>query len=247
MGKQVFLDCRVFVSGADLSAWENQIEVGEEWEVKKTTDFRSGGAVEVLAGLGGVDITGKGDWEAGSLSMPDDSFWGNRRVLEPWSIGPDGTSDNSAGTLMYLTSALRTKMKLGDKVGEVAPWEASAVGSAPLVRGQSAHPSGTARTVTGTGTILDLVTGPSGSQCVYANLHVLGVQAGGATLAVTVQSSTVIGFGSPTTRGTFNTASAVGGQPMKIATPGTDRYWRIAWTIAGTTPSFLFLASLGIE
>lgn len=247
MGKQVFLDCRTFVSGADLSGWQNQVEIGEEWEVKKTTNFRSGGAVENMAGLGGVDITASGEWEAGNLGLPDDTFWGNRRVIEPWSIAPDATSDLSAGTLMYLTQALRTKMKLGDKTGEVAPWEAAAKGSWPLVRGQSAHPSGTARTVTGTGTILDMGAGPTGLQAVYANLHVLGVAAGGATLTVRVESSTVIGFGAPTTRGTFNVASALGGQPMKIATPGTDRYWRMAWTIAGPTPSFLFMGSLGIE
>lgn len=247
MGKSIFLDSRVFVSGADLSGWSNKIEAGEEWETKKTTNFRSGGAVENMAGLGGVDLMAEGEWEAGSPGMPDDSFWGNRRVIEPWSVAPDGTSDLAAGNLMYLTQALRTKMALMDAVGEVAPWSAAAKGSWPLIRGQSAHPSGTPRTATGTGTALDLLVGPSGLQAVYANLHVIGIQAGGATLTVRVESSTVIGFGAPTTRGTFNTTAAIGGQAMKIATPGTDRYWRVAWTIAGSTPSFLFLASLGIE
>lgn len=247
MGKMVFLDSRVFVSGADLSGWSNKIEVGEEWEAKKSTTFRSGGAVENLAGLGGVDIQASGLWEAGDLGKPDDSFWGNRRVIEPWSIAADGVSDTTAGTLMYLTQGLRTKMQTGDQVGEIAPWEATAKGSWPLIRGQSAHPSGTARTVTGSGTVLDMLAGPAGLQAVYANLHVIGVQAGGASLTVAVQSSTVIGFGAPTTRGTFNAATALGGQPMKISSPGTDRYWRVSWTIAGPTPSFLFLASLGIE
>jgi len=247
MSKQVFLDCRVFVSGADLSGWQNQVEVGEEWEKKKVTDFRSGGADELIAGLGGVDISGKGDWEAGNLGLVDDSFWANRRVIEPWTIGPTGVSDTAEGNLMYLTQALRTKMKLGDAVGEVAPWEAEAKGSWPLVRGQSAHPSGTARTATGNGVVLDMGAGPAAGQSVYANLHVIGVQAGGATITVAVQSATVIGFGSPTTRGTFTVANAISGQAMKISNPGTDRYWRVIWTIAGSTPSFLFLASLGIE
>jgi hypothetical protein len=247
MSKQVFLDCRVFVSGADLSGWQNKVEVGEEWEKKKVTDFRSGGADELIAGLGGVDISGGGDWEAGNLGLVDDSFWANRRVIEPWTIGPTGVSDTAEGNLMYLTQALRTKMKLGDAVGEVAPWEADAKGSWPLVRGQSMHPSGTARTATGNGTAVDFLAGPTAGQSVYANLHVTGVQAGGATITVAVQSSTVIGFGAPTTRGTFAVASAISGQAMKITNPGTDRYWRVAWTIAGSTPSFLFLASLGFE
>jgi hypothetical protein len=247
MAKQVFLDCRTFVSGADLSGWSNEIEIGEEWEARKTTNWRSGGAVENIAGLGEVDISAQGQWEAGNLGLPDDSFWGNRRVIEPWTVGPSNASDTAAGNLMYLTQALRTKMKLGDQVGEVAPWEATARGSWPLVRGQSAHPSGTARTATGNGTVLDLGAGPTTGQSVYVNLHVIGVQAGGATLTVAVQSATVIGFGSPTTRGTFAVASALGGQSMRITNPGTDQFWRVTWTIAGTTPSFLFLASLGIE
>lgn len=247
MSKQVFLDCRAYVSGADLSGYSNKIEIGEEWEAKKTTNFRSGGAVEVLAGIGGVDISGEGQWEAGDLGKPDDSFWANRRIIEPWTIMPDATSDTSAGTLAYLTAALRKSIKLMDSVGEVAPWKADAVGSYPLVRGQSAHPSGTARTATGNGTILDMGAGPAGLQAVYVNLHVLGVQAGGATLTITVQSATTIGFGSPTLRGSFTAATAISGQTMKIASPGTDRYWRIVYTIAGSTPSFLFLASLGIE
>lgn len=247
MGKQVFLDCRAFVSGADLSGWSNKIEIGEEWEAKKTTTFRSGGAVENMAGLGGVDISASGLWEAGDLGKPDDSFWGNRRVIEPWTVGPDGSSDLAAGNLVYLTQALRTSMKQGDAVGEVAPWEGAARGSWPLVRGQSAHPSGVARTVTGTGTILDMGAGPTSAQAVYANLHILGVQAGGANIIVRVESATTIGFAGPVTRGTFAAATVLGGQPIKIANPSTDRYWRVAWTIAGSTPSFLFLASIGIE
>lgn len=248
MSKMVFLDSRVFVSGADLSGWSNKIEIGEEWEDKKITNFRSGKAVERIAGLGGVDISAEGLWEAGSLAMPDDSFWGNRRVIEPWSVAADGVSDTTEGTLFYLTQALRTSMKLGDQVGEVAPWSAAAGGSWPMIRGMSMHRSGTARTATGNGTIVDFLAGPVAGQSVYANLHVSSVAAGGGTLTVSIQSSTVIGFGSPTTRGTFAAASAIGGQSIKITNPGTDRYWRVVYTIAGgTSPSFLFLASLGFE
>jgi hypothetical protein len=245
--KRVYLDNRVFVSGADLSGWSNALAVEESIDDKAVTNFRSGGAREVMGGLSTVEISGNGQWEAGSPGMPDDTFWGNRRVAEPWSFAPSGASDLAPGNLMYLTKAVRLSMKLGEAVGEVAPWEATARGSSPLVRGQSAHPSGVPRTATGTGTVLDMLAGPAGTQKVYANLHVLSVAVGGATLTVRVESSTTIGFAAPTTRGTFTAAAAVGGQHMRIDTPGTDRYWRVAWTIAGTTPSFLFLASLGIE
>lgn len=248
MGKQVFLDSRVFVSGADLSGWSNEIEVKEAWEAKKVTNWRSGGAEELLAGLGGVEISGGGQWEAGDLGKPDDSFWGNRRVIEPWSIAPNSTSDLGYGGLVYLTQALRTDIKLLDAVGEVAPWKAEAKGSWPLARGLSMHPSGTPRTVTGNATVVDFGAGPAAGQSVYVCLHVLSVAAGGGSLTIGVQSATTLGFGSPTTRGTFNASTAISGQSMKILTPGTDRYWRVTYTIAGgTSPSFLFMASLGFD
>lgn len=248
MGKLVLLDTRVFVSGADLSGNTNKIEIGEEWEAKKVTNFRSGGADEVLAGLGTVDISADGQWEAGNLGLPDDTFWANRRAIEPWTVGPTNASDTAVGNLMYLTSALRLRSKLLDAVGEVAPWEAAARGSKPLVRGLSMHQSGTPRTATGTGTTVDFTTGPTAGQRVYANLHVLSVSGTATpTLTVAVQSDDNSGMTSPTTRGTFVAKTAIGGEAMEIASPGTERYWRVTWTITGTTPSFLFLVSLGIE
>ena len=248
MAKQVFMDCRVFVSGADLSGNSNQIEIGEEWDAKKATNFRSGGAEEYLAGLGTVEVSGEGQWEAGSAALPDDSFWANRRVIEPWSVAPDGQSDTAPGNLMYLTSAVRTQMKLGDTVGEVAPWSATASGSRPLVRGLSLHASGVPRTATGNGTTVDFTAGPTTGQKVWANLHVLSASGTTPSLTVAVQSDDNSGFLSATTRGTFAAKTAVGGEALEIANPGSgERYWRATWTISGTTPSFLFLVSLGFE
>lgn len=248
MSKMVMLDTRVFCSGADLSGWSNKVEASEQWEAKKKTNFRSGGAEELLAGLGEVDISASGQWEAGDMTMPDDTFWANRRVIEPWSFGPTNASDTAAGNLMYLTSALRTSARIFDSVGEVAPWDAKAKGSKPLVRGQSMHQSGTARTATGTGVAVDFAAGPTTGQKVYANLHVLSVTGTSTpTITVAVQSDDNSGMTSPTTRGTFAAKTAIGGEPLQIDSPGNERYWRVSWTITGTTPSFLFLVTLGIE
>jgi hypothetical protein len=83
----------------------------------------------------------------------------------------------------------------------------------------------------------------------YAALHVLSV-AGTATPTITarVESSVDNTFASPTTRLTFAAATAVSGQTLRTAgTAITDTWWRVAWTISGTTPSFLFAAALGIQ
>jgi hypothetical protein len=135
-----------------------------------------------------------------------------------------------------------------DAVGEVAPWTSTAKSSWPLVRGQFAHPPGAARTATGTGTGLNLGAVAAGKR-LYASLHVLSV-AGTATPTITgrIESSVDNTFAAPTTRATFAAATAVGGQVLRTdGTAYTDTWWRIAWTISGTTPSFLFAAALGIR
>lgn len=247
MTKQVLLDARLFVGGVDLSGHGNKIEIDEEAEVKEVTDWRSGGAEEVLAGITKVDISAEGQWEAGDPTYVDDATWAQRRSIEPWSAGASGASDLAPGNLMWFTRALRTKSTIWGALGEVAGWNATARGSRPLVRGQSAHASGVPRTATGNGTALEL--GAVGAtQFMYANLHVLGVSGTSTpTITVNVQSDDNSGFSSATTRGSFAAKTAVGGEQIRIAGPFTDTWWRVNWTITGTTPSFLFLATLGIE
>lgn len=247
MSKLVFLDTRVFCGGVDLSGVSNKLEVGEEWEAKKTTNFRSGGADELIAGLGEVNISGEGQWEAGSSGNVDDGMWAQRRTLEPWSMAPSGESDLAPGNLMYLTRAVRTKAHLWGQVGEVAGWAADAKGGWPLVRGQSAHASGVPRTATGNGTSLQLGAVAAGKH-MYANLHVLSIAGTSTpTITVKVQSDNATGFPSPTDQGSFAARTTVGGEAIRIPGSITDDWWRVSWTITGGSPSFLFLVSLGIE
>jgi hypothetical protein len=151
------------------------------------------------------------------------------------------------GDLAYVVSALRSSYTVFDAVGEVAPWSSNAKSSWPLVRGQFAHPPGTARTSSGTGTGLNLGAVATGKR-MYAALHVLSVSGTTPSLTARVESSVDNTFASPTTRLTFTAAATVGGQVLRTdGTAITDTWWRIAWTISGTTPSFLFVGSLGIR
>jgi hypothetical protein len=247
MSKLVLLDARLFVAGADLSGSGNKIELSEEWEAKTVTNWRSGGAEELLGGLGKVQCSASGQWEAGDPGLVDDAFWAGRRAIEPWSASGTGESDLSAGNLMYLTRMLRTKAQYWGEVGDVASWDADAVGSWPLVRGVNLHSSGVPRTATGFGTAFQVGAVLAG-RSVYANLHVIGI-AGTATpsIAVTVQSDNAIGFPSPTTVATFATRTTKGGESIRVPGPNTDDWWRVGYTITGTTPSFLFLVTMGIE
>jgi len=245
VSKTVLVNVRTFAAGVDLTGNSNKIELSSEVEDKDATNYASQGWKEVLGGLGSAELSGEGQWEAGDPSKVDDASWAHLGTVIPWSVSANNGA--AVGDLAYLMAALRSDYKLFDAVGEVAPWTGTAKSSWPLVRGQFAHPPGTARTATGTGTGLNLGAVAAGKR-MYAALHVLSVSGTTPSITARVESSVDNTFASPTTRLTFAAAAAVGGQTLRTdGTAITDTWWRIAWTISGTTPSFLFVGSLGIR
>ncbi|MEV6614266.1 hypothetical protein AB0N31_10660 [Streptomyces sp. NPDC051051] len=245
MSKTVLLNVRTFAAGVDLTGASNKIELSAEVEDKDSTNYASQGWTEVLGGLRSAELSGEGQWEAGDPSKVDDSSWAHLGTVIPWSVSANNGA--AVGDLAYFMAALRSDYKLFEAVGEVAPWSGTAKSSWPLVRGQFAHPPGTARTATGTGTALNLGVVAAGKR-LYAALHVLSVAGTTPSLTARVESAPDNTFAAPTTRATFTAATAAGGQVARTdGTAITDSWWRIAWTITGTTPSFLFVASLGIQ
>lgn len=249
MAKTVLLNTRIFAAGADLTSRSNKVELSVEIEDKDATSFRAvddpqAGWKELLGGLASTSITASGQWEAGDLGKVDDMAWANATGRTPpvWTVCPLSAA---VGELAYNSQGLITSYKIGEGVGEVAPWEAQAKGTAMCGRGQMAHPPGTARTATGTGTGLNLGALAAG-QRLLASLHVLSVAGTTPSLTVRVESDADNTWASPTTQATFTAATAVGGQSALVSGPITDAWWRVAWTITGTTPSFLFAAALGL-
>jgi hypothetical protein len=243
--KTVLTNVRCFAVGADLTGNSNKIERSAEVEEKNATNYASQGWGEVLGGLASSELSGEGQWEAGDPSKVDDASWSQLGGVGPWSVSANNAA--AVGDLAYLVNAMRSAYKLGEAVGEIAPWTGTAKGSWPVARGQFAHPPGTARTATGTGTGLNLGAVAAGRR-LYATLHVLSVAGTTPSITARVESSVDNTFGAPTTRLTFSAASAIGGQVLRTdGTAITDTWWRMAWTISGTTPSFLFTGGLGIQ
>ena len=244
MAKFVWQNVRLFTATADLTGVNNKLEVTAEREAKEATPFATSGAVwaEVLAGLAKTEISAEGQWEAGDTGKIDDAAFANLGSVVPVTIGPVGAAD---GDLAYLTGALRTKFDVGGSVGEVAPWTGEMVGNWPLVRGKMAHPPGTARTSTGTGTAYQLGAASS-SQYLYAALHVLSLSGTSPSITVKVQSDNASNFPSATDQITFTAATARSGQLSRVAGPITDDWFRVSYTISGTGPSILFAVAFGI-
>ncbi|MET7321333.1 hypothetical protein [Streptomyces sp. NPDC005549] len=244
MGKSVLLNVRAFAVGLDLTSVSNKIELTTEVEEKPTTNYGSDGYTEVAGGLASAEIAGEGQWEAGDPAKVDDVTWAQLGGVGPWSISANNSA--AVGSLAYFTRAMRADYTLLGEVGEVAPWTSTAKSSWPLVRGQFAHPPGTARTATGTGTALQLGA-VAARKRVYASLHVLSVAGTTPSLTARVESAADSAFTAPTIRATFAAATEAGGQAVRTdGTAITDTWWRLAWTITGTGPSFLFAAALGI-
>lgn len=237
-------DVRLFTGGVDLTAATNKIEVAATVEDKDATTFGSAGWKEVLGGLASTSLDVEGLWEASDPSKVDDNRWAALGGASGWSVCPQLAN---VGSLAYVTKAMDASYQLGGQVGDVAPYQAKAMGTWPLVRGQIAHPPGTARTTTGTGSGVQLGTIGAGQQ-LYAALHVLSVAGTGTpTITVAVESDADNSFASPVTALTFGAATAVGGQILRAAGPNTDPWFRPKWTISGTTPSFLFVVALGVK
>lgn len=103
-----------------------------------------------------------------------------------------------------------------------------------------------ARTATGNGTARQLGAVDAG-ESVFGSLHVVAASGSTPTLDVLVTSDDASGFASPTTRLTFAQATGRTAQHLSAAGAITDDWWRVQWTIGGTSPSFTFAVVVGIN
>lgn len=240
----VLLNSRIFAGAADLTGAANKSGLSSSFEDKDATNYGSGGWKDVLGGLADTQISAGGQWAAGDPGCVDDTLWDavNGRRPIPWTFCPESAN---VGSLAWFTSALTSSYKLGDAVGEVAPWEASARGTEPLLRGVVAHPPGMPRAANGAGSWVNVGT-LAGSQRLYAALHVLSVAGTAPALTVSVESAQDDAGTGSMERLTLPAVTAPGGRFASVAGPVTDQWWRVSWSIAGDSPSILFVAALGV-
>lgn len=244
MSKFVLLNARLFAVGADLTGASNKIELTSEIEDKETTNYYSAGYKEIIGGLGSAEVSAEGQWEAGDVTKVDNASWSQLGGVGPWTACPDNAA---VGDLAYITQCLTASYALGGSIGDVAPWSAKGSSAWPLVRGQIGHPAGTARTSTGTGTGVQLGA-VAADKRLYAALHVLSVAGTTPSITARIESDSDNTFASPTTQLTFTAATAAGGEALRTTGGAiTDTWFRVAWTISGTTPSFMFATSFGIR
>lgn len=241
----VLTNTQIYYRGADLTGYSNKVEVASTVDDQEATTFGSAGWKERLGGLFDFDASIEGLFSATDLGQPDDALFADLgNATAPLTLVPTG--GGAIGDVAYPLRVLETSYQTLGEVGAINPFTAEMGGDWPVTRGRILNGKGTARTLTGTATPVQ-VGALLATQRMYATLHVLSVTGTNTpTLTVALQSDNAVGFLSPTTQHTFTAFTAIGGETTTVAGPVTDDYWRASYTISGTDPSFLFALAVGI-
>ena len=241
MAKFVFNDGKVFSGGYDLSDHVTSVNLEIMAEELDATTINSGGFREVLGGLRVSSLTMDGFYEAGA-NKPDallGASIGNELIV---TTVPEAGVGNTA---YFMKSRLFSYQMFG-AVGEIAPFSISKSQSDDEVVQGKIEIDG-ALTATGNSTGVQL--GAVGStEKIYVAIHCTAVS-GTSTPTVTfkLQSDDNASFTSPTDVITFSDITAIGADYQSAAGAITDDYFRLNYTISGTSPSFSIHATIGIE
>lgn len=241
MGAFVLTDALVLVNGANLSGQSNKIEVAAEVEALDATTFGDGGWKAMAAGLASHEWSVAGFWAAGDAAKPDDRLWADLGATAAWTTAVP----SAEGSVAMLGNVMSARFGIGGDVGALAPFEASGTGSGKVTRGTLLVGPGTARSTSSNTTGVQLGA-LSASQSMRCALHVCSVSGTTPTVVAKLQSASTQG-GSYTDRITFASANSVSSQLSSVAGAVTDTWWRVAWTLGGTTPSFLLAVAAGIS
>ena len=188
----------------------------------------------------GVGLVGQAFSEAG---QPDGAMRCLCRLL---STGQD--DGGAAGDVAYMFKAAMANYNPGGAIGELHKFSFDAeAADFDLIRGNVLHVA--AASVSSGSSTPQQLGAISSVQKLYATLPAIAASAGD-TLDVIIESDDAVGFTTPVTRATFT--QIAGGVPAgewltPVDGPITDDWWRISWTIAGTSPSFDFITSMGIQ
>jgi hypothetical protein len=232
-----------YVDSFGVHGFADRVELEATAEEKNFTTYSSGGWQIKKAGLANhtLDIGAFQDFATTGIDpkFPVSGLGG----LNVFSVAPQNLAATVADPIFLGQGVLNHHKPLFGNVGDEARLELGWKGDATLVRGQVIHPEA-ARTTTGSGTITALVP-PTATQSLYAHFHVLAVS-GAGTITFTIQTDTLVGFGSPTTQITSSAIAAIGAERKSVAgSLAGENFVRVGYTIAGFT-SCTFAVFVGV-
>lgn len=241
MATHILQDAKLWLNDVSVDAIANALDWQATRETQDDTVFGHR-ARTMKPGLQVVQVTASGF--ANMDTFDGDLF----DIFDNATVSPlSASATGGDGDVAYTSQGLAVSMQpLGGNVGDMAAFsiEANGSGGVRSVRGNILHAE-TAETATGTGTGRQLGA-VAATQSVFGALHVVEFAGTSPTLDVTVESDDADTFLSPTTQLTFAQATGKTGEFVSAAGPITDDWWRVNFTIGGTTPSFTFVVVVGI-
>ncbi len=246
MAFQVLKDCRTYCGGYNLTGYTNKIELNYSAEELDDTVFGAT-AKSRTTGLKDTSLNEEGFWEADGTDAEsykvDDIIMSKFALIdEVITVSPDGAD---AGDAAYSFLSTITQYVPSGAVGQFMAFTVDAKGVDVLVRGTIMENG--AKTATANGTARQLGAVGAG-QKLYASMHVIAASGTSPTLDLIIQSDDAQGFASATNRITFARKTAIGSEwATPVAGEITDTWWRAAWTIGGTNPSFTVVVFVGIQ
>lgn len=242
MANQVLTNCGLWVAQYNLAGDANALSLGMQSELQDDTALADV-ARSRMGGLMALAFSAEGYWnDEGDQVLFEDVGLSD----VPVTIAPAGLA---AGDCAFLARCAFAEFSpLSGAVGELRRFSVGGEGTGIAVaRGSLLHNA--TRTATGNAPAGFQLGAVAAGQSLYAALHVISASGTTPTLAVKIQSDDNSAFSTPTDRVTFSTATATANltQWASVSTAVTDTWWRVVWTITGTTPSFAFVVSAGIR
>ena len=239
-------DAEILAGPFRLTGRSNTIDLELTSTALDMTNFDSDGWTEVLGGLSkmGSSVDGfydSGLLEAGALRLDEQLFGEVAGAQMPYTIAPS----HDDGSVAYVCHAKRGSLTMFGDIGEIAPFESDVWGDGLVGRGNLIHPANTTETATGNGTGRQLGAAVSGQSLLVA-YHVLSLDGTSPTIDLTVQSDDNSGFTTPATVLNTGAISTPTGAVTTVGGPITDDWYRVIWTITGTTPVVRFAVAVGL-
>jgi hypothetical protein len=234
-------DAIVYLGGYNLTGHSNAIDAQYGAEMLDDTVF-SDTTRSSKAGMKTFEFTVGGLQDYTTLDSVLYDYIGVTKQV--FSFAPSST-DAEGETVFTIRGVNATYAPIGGTVGDLLPFEITGRASnTALVKGELAGIGAKTSSSNATGSQIGAL---SATQTMYVAAHVTAVSGTSPTLDLTVQSDNSSGFSSATTQITLAQFTAIGAKWGSVDGAITDDYWRLVWTIGGSsTPTFTIFVTLGI-
>ena len=239
-------DVEILAGPYRLTGRSNTVDLELEAVARDCTNFDSGGWNEFIGGIKSAAVSVDGFYDAspletGALTLDEQLFSELGGAVAPVTIAPT----KADGSVAYVTGFTRGQLALFGSVGDVAPFQSDMWGQGEVGRGYLIHPANTTETAGGTGTGQQ-VGAASASQSVVIGIHVTAISGTTPSLDITVESDDNAGFASAATVLNTGAITTTTSSLTVVSGPVTDDYYRITWTLSGTSPVARFSVAVGI-